>query len=73
MHGSAPTKIEETIVGLPPLLVLSVFSRSDSPDLVAVTFHLQAIKDGVAQSDIVSGLSNTYRARHHITLFEHQA
>jgi hypothetical protein len=51
----------------------NVFSTSDSPDLVAVTFHLQAIKDGVAQSDIVSGLSNTYRARHHITLFEHQA
>src|SRR5271157_5782059 len=40
MHGSAPWKTEETIVGLPRLLVLSVFSRSDSPDLVAVTFHL---------------------------------
>src|SRR5208337_1597608 len=39
MHGSAPWKTEETIVGLPRLLVLSVFSRSDSPDLVAVTFH----------------------------------
>src|SRR5208337_3359637 len=38
MHGSAPCKTEETIVGLPRLLVLSVFSRSDSPDLVAVTF-----------------------------------
>ena len=33
-------KTEETIVGLPHLLVLSAFSRSDSPDLVAVTFHL---------------------------------
>src|SRR5271157_3165147 len=40
MHGSAPWKTEETIVGLPRLLVLSVFSRTDSPDLVAVTFHL---------------------------------
>jgi len=40
MHGSAPWKTEETIVGLPRLLVLSVFFRSDSPDLVAVTFHL---------------------------------
>ena len=40
MHGSAPWKTEETIVGLPRLLVRSVFSRSDSPDLVAVTFHL---------------------------------
>ena len=40
MHDSAPWKTEETIVGLPRLLVLSVFSRSDSPDLVAVTFHL---------------------------------
>src|SRR5271157_4878499 len=38
MHGSAPWKTEETIVGLPRLLVLSVLSRSDSPDLVAV-FH----------------------------------
>src|SRR5208337_71211 len=38
MHGSAPWKTEETIVGLPRLLVLSLFSRSDSPDLVAVTF-----------------------------------
>ena len=38
MHGSAPWKTEETIVGLPRLLVLSVFSRSDSPDLVAVSF-----------------------------------
>ncbi len=27
MHGSAPWKSEETIVGLPRLLVLSVFSR----------------------------------------------
>src|SRR5271157_4970214 len=27
MHGSAPWKTEETIVGLPDLLVLSVFSR----------------------------------------------
>jgi len=27
MHGSAPWKTEETIVGLPRLLVLSVFSR----------------------------------------------
>src|SRR5271157_5831427 len=27
MHGSAPSKTEETIVGLPRLLVLSVFSR----------------------------------------------
>ena len=34
MHGSAPWKTEETIVGLPRLL------RSDSPDLVAVTFHV---------------------------------
>ncbi len=42
MHGSAPWKTEETIVGLPRLLVLSVFSSSDSPDLVAVTFHLPA-------------------------------
>src|SRR5208337_4378662 len=41
MHGSAPWKNEETIVGLPRLLVLSVFSRSDSPDLVAVAFHLR--------------------------------
>jgi hypothetical protein len=32
MHGSPPWKTEETIVGLPRLL------RSDSPDLVAVTF-----------------------------------
>ena len=40
MHGSAPWKTEETIVGLPRLLVLSALSRSDSPDLVAVTFHL---------------------------------
>src|SRR5271157_2536395 len=40
MHGSAPWKTEETIVGLPRLLVRSVLSRSDSPDLVAVTFHL---------------------------------
>jgi len=38
MHGSAPWKTEETIVGWPRLLVLSVLSRSDSPDLVAV-FH----------------------------------
>jgi len=59
--------------GLDHEVTWNVFSTSDSPDLVAVTFHLQAIKDGVAQSDIVSGLSNTYRARHHITLFEHQA
>ena len=35
MHGSAPWKTEETIVGLPRLLVLSAFSR-----LVAVTFQL---------------------------------
>src|SRR5271157_2315687 len=42
MHGSAPWETEETIVGLPRLLVLSVLSRSDSPDLVAVTFHLTA-------------------------------
>jgi hypothetical protein len=41
MHGSAPWKTEETIVGLPRLPVLSVFSRSDSPDLVAVTFQPQ--------------------------------
>src|SRR5208337_4279384 len=34
MHGSPPWKTEETIVGWPRLL------RSDSPDLVAVTFHL---------------------------------
>ncbi len=27
MHGSAPWKTEETIVGLPRLLILSVFSR----------------------------------------------
>src|SRR5271157_3913168 len=27
MHGSAPWKTEETIVGLPRLLVVSVFSR----------------------------------------------
>src|SRR5271157_361706 len=40
MHGSAPWKTEATIVGLPRLLVLSVFSGSNSPDLVAVTFHL---------------------------------
>ncbi len=43
MYDSAPWKTEETIVGLPRLLVLFVFSRSDSPDssdLVAVTFHL---------------------------------
>jgi len=40
MHGSAPWKTEKTIVGLSSLLVLSAFSRSDSPDLVAVTFHL---------------------------------
>jgi len=55
MHGSAPWKTEETIVGLPRLLVLSVFSRfggchispclprllvlSVFPDLVAVTFQ----------------------------------
>src|SRR5271166_2747049 len=46
MHGSAPWKTEETIVGLPRLLVLSVFqiwwlspfTSPDSPDLVAVTF-----------------------------------
>src|SRR5271157_2940599 len=41
MHGSAPWKTEETIVNLPRLLVLSVLSRSDSPDspnLVAGTF-----------------------------------
>jgi len=37
MDDSAPRKTEETIVGWPRLLVLSVFSRSDSPDLVAVT------------------------------------
>src|SRR5271157_1529636 len=35
MHGSAPWKTEETIVGMPRLLVLSAFSRSDSPDSVA--------------------------------------
>jgi len=34
MHGSALWKTEETIVGWPRLL------RSDSPDLVAVTFYL---------------------------------
>src|SRR5271157_3510254 len=39
MHGSAPWKTQETVVGLPRLLVFSVFSRSDSPDLVAVTFY----------------------------------
>jgi len=43
MHGSAPWKTEETIVGLPRLLVLSVFSRFGGchlhlSDLVAVTF-----------------------------------
>ncbi len=43
MHGSAPWKTEETIVGLPCLLVLSVFSRSDFPNLVAVTFHLDTL------------------------------
>ncbi len=48
MHGSAPWKTEETIVGLPRLLVLSVFSRSDSPDLVADTFHLRrSLLDGL--------------------------
>src|SRR5271166_6621417 len=57
MHGSAPWKTEETIVGLPRLLVLSVFSRSDSPDLVAVTFHLL-----VAVTFHLSGWS-TIRAR----------
>ena len=36
-HGWAPWKTEETIIGLPRLLILSVLSRSDSPDLVAVT------------------------------------
>src|SRR5208337_4684598 len=46
MHGSAPWMTEETIVGLPRLLVLSVFSRSDSPDLVAVTFHLHETAAG---------------------------
>src|SRR5271165_4984969 len=39
MHGSAPWKTEEAIVSLPRLLVLSAFSRSDSPDLV----HLSQI------------------------------
>ena len=43
MHGSAPWKTEETIVGLSRLLVLSAVSRSDSPDLVAVTFHLSLV------------------------------
>src|SRR5271157_47465 len=43
MHGSAPWKTDETIVGLPRLLVLSVLSRSDSPDLVAVTFLLRVV------------------------------
>src|SRR5208337_1430468 len=46
MHGSAPWKTEETIVVLPRLLVLSVFSRSDSPDLVAVIFHVSSKMDG---------------------------
>ena len=44
MHGSAPWKTEETIVGLPRLLVLSAFSRFGGchlsrSDLVAVTFQ----------------------------------
>ncbi len=41
-------RTEETIVGLPRLLVLSVFSRSDSPDLVAVTFTSRGSPDLVA-------------------------
>jgi len=48
MHGSAPWKTEETIVGLPRLLVLSVFSRSDSPNLVAVTFDLPPLKRSIS-------------------------
>jgi len=44
MHGSAPWKTEETIVGSPRLLVLPVFCSSlCSPDFVAVTFHLPQI------------------------------
>jgi len=45
MHGSAPWKTEETIVGLPRLL------RSDSPDLVAVTFHLSVGLPRLLRSD----------------------
>ncbi len=37
MQGSAPWKTEETIVGLPRLLVLSVFSRFGGCHLS--TFH----------------------------------
>ena len=43
MDDSAPWKAEETIVSWPRLLVLSVPSRSDSPDLVAVTFCLTCV------------------------------
>src|SRR5271157_6409633 len=38
MHGSAPWKTEETIVGLPRLLVLSVFSRFGGCHLSTFTF-----------------------------------
>ena|SRR5271157_5333938 len=65
MHGSAPWKTEETIVGLPRLLVLSVFSRSDSPDIVAVTFHLLA--DGATQA--LGGL----RDNDQVNMIGHQA
>src|SRR5271157_4610480 len=52
MHGSAPWKTEETIVGLPPLLVLSAFSRFGgchlsaplSPFSSAVTFQLRHVR-----------------------------
>src|SRR5271157_3839169 len=52
MHGSAPWKTEETIVGLTRLLVLSVFSRSDSPDLVAVTFERWCPRNSGKTGDI---------------------
>src|SRR5271157_2410485 len=45
MHGSAPWKTEETIVGLPRLLVLSVFSRFGGCHL-SPTFHLFKGKNG---------------------------
>ena len=48
MHGSAPWKTEETIVGMPRLLVLSAFSRFGG-------CHLSALLDGGYTSLVIQG------------------
>src|SRR5271157_710662 len=62
MHGSAPWNIEETIVGLPRLLVLSLCSP-DPPDLVAVTFSVQRWQGETVNSMIKRRLGSALRAR----------